>query len=141
MKTIGLAFCCIILFFSCHNTKKISKKIANPNTVHLHEGEWVSNFKNEVFIRCLKEIYPSRLAEMFDSIDASSSANLDQMNYDNRALVLVDSLAIAFKSSHEASLSIEKRKITINVCMSYRNSKELDSIALSYYKRFSVKIE
>lgn len=102
----------------------------------LHEGRWYFNFKTEVFIRCLKKIYPRGFSAFFDSTDASSSANIDHLDNNCEVLKIADSLANDFSKRTETSWDIENKKVTMNVCISYRNSAELDSIAVFYYRKF-----
>lgn len=139
MKSNLLLICCVCAFFACKLTHKTLKGEVNTNTITLHEGNWISNFKNEVFIRCLKKLYPTELGAMIDSLDASSSANLDQVDFNQRIVEIVDSLATSFTNRHETTWTIEERKVTLNICLSYRNSMELDSIALRVYQKFVEK--
>ena len=103
--------------------------------IKLHEGEWYANFKNEVFIRCLHKLFPRPLSELIASTDGSSSANLEWLNYNAAILKTVDSLANEFTKRTEASWVIEGRKVTMNVCMQYRNSPELDAIAVYFFNK------
>jgi hypothetical protein len=113
-----------------------AKSIINSEEVTLHEGRWYFNFKNEVFIRCLKKLYPEQFSSMIDSLDASSSANLDQLDYNQEMLKIADSLANSFTKKHEALWTVEGKKVTLNICMSYRSSTELDSVAVFFYDKF-----
>lgn len=141
---------CLLFFCSCQLTDVNSKKVidsseknvysstdsSDSSTKKLHEGRWYFNFKNEVFIRCLKKIYPESFRAFIDSTDASSSANIDHLDYNREVLKIADSLANDFSKRAETSWDIENKKVTINVCISYRNSAELDAIAVFYYRMF-----
>ena len=105
----------------------------------LHEGRWISNFKDEVFISCLKKIYSNDFQQFYDANDASSAANDDWLQYNRAVTKIIDSLAKNFSDSPEAKWKIEGGKVTMNICLEFRMSKELDSIALVNYKRFYVE--
>jgi hypothetical protein len=79
------------------------------------------------------------LSAVIDSLDASGSANMDQLNYDEKVLHLADSLATSFSKRQEAFWTVESGKVTMNVCLSYRNSKELDSLSVLYYQKYFKK--
>jgi hypothetical protein len=145
------SFFCVLLFCSCQHRNIDSKRIINSPekkiytavadsldsvTRNLHEGKWYFNFKTEVFIRCLKKIYPPAFTAFIDSTDASSSANIDHLDYNREVLKIADSLANAFSKRPEASWTIENAKVTMNICIAYRNSAELDSLAVLLHKRF-----
>jgi hypothetical protein len=74
-----------------------------------------------------------------NSLDGSSAANLDHLGYNEKIRDAIDSLAISFSKRNETKWTIENRNVTINVCLSYRNSIELDSIALRFYNQYSAK--
>ena len=133
-KTLALFMLC----FSCTG-KSPQGNYNTSQTIKLHEGNWLSNFKNEVFIRCLKKLYPKSFTTFIDSSDASSSANIDRLDYNKEVLKLADSLADGFVKRPEATWSIENAKVTMNVCMSYRNSAELDSVAVLLDRQYRVE--
>jgi hypothetical protein len=112
-----------------------NKENIASNKIKLHEGNWYYNFKNEVFIRCLKRLYSQKLDTLIDSIDASSSANLEWLDYNVETIRIIDSLAEGFVKRPQASWTIENRKITMNICISYRNSTELDKVAVFFYRK------
>ena len=134
---ILILFCC-----SCNCPKETCpestniKNEKNTMTQVIHEGKWITNFKNEVFIRCLKKIYPLNLTALMDTIDASNSANIDRLGYNKELIEVADSLAEKFSHRPEALWTIEKSKVTLNVCLGYRNSLELDSLSLIYLKKY-----
>jgi len=109
----------------------------DANTIILHEGRWISNFKNEVFIRCLNKLFPAELSATLDSIDGSNSANFEQLEYDQQVIGAIDSIATSFSKRNETTWAIEQRRVTINVCLSYRNSTELDILARHFYKKLA----
>jgi hypothetical protein len=135
MKTIISIALWAFTALSCSHTLESQGGNPNKNTITLHEGKGYTNYKNEFFINCLKKLYPEKFSLMLDSLDASQSANIDQLNYDTQLQQLVDSLAESFTKRNEANWSIENRKVTLNVCISYRNSKELVQIAVSFFRR------
>lgn len=121
----------------CCNTANKTSRNENPlKSIPLHEGRWYTNFKNEVFLRCLKNAYPKSFGDLIDSIDGSSSANLDQLEYNKEVLYIADSLALQFLKSDEVSWKIEGKNVIFNFCMNYRNSKELDSLTELLYKKY-----
>jgi len=134
MKTLCIFFFCLISAYSCKHSNIVRQTDA-PFIVRLHEGLWYSNFKNEVFARCLKKIYPEHLSMLIDTTDGSTAANLEWLRYNHDVINVMDSLASAFAKRVEASWNIENRKVTMNVCLEYRNSYELDSIAVALYKK------
>ena len=129
-------FFLLAVMFSCGSTSPEINNVRDPIAIQLHEGNWISNFKNEVFIRCLKKMYPKDLSALFDSADASSSANIDHLGYNRGVLQIADSLAERFVKRPEASWTIEGAKPTLNVCLGYRNSAELDSLTLIIYYKY-----
>lgn len=135
MKVICICLFCLV-FWSCKHTNVISNNVVDSTTIKLHEGHWYSNFKNEVFIRCLKKIYPESFKKLIDSLDASTSANIDQLDNNLLLLSVADSLANNFAKRPEASWTIENAKVTLNVCIGYRNSSELDSVAVFLYRKY-----
>jgi hypothetical protein len=136
MKTLIYFFIGLVILFSCKSTQKLTNPTREDSKIKLHEGNWYFNFKNEVFISCLKKIYPQNLSSMIDSLDASSLANIDQLDYNRDIINIADSLANNFTKRQEALWTIEGRKVTLNICMRYRNSLELDSVAVFFFKRF-----
>jgi|ERR1035437_4351121 hypothetical protein len=157
MKAINFSFFCLLFFYSCKqsnvepknsmdssknnigipkNIINFSKNNIDSSTIKLHEGHWYFNFKTEVFIRCLKKIYPDIFSTLIDSLDASTSANIDQLDNNLVVFKIADSLANAFSKRREVFWAIENKKITMNICIGYRNSAELDSIAVFFYKKF-----
>jgi hypothetical protein len=137
MKTIALIICFVAIIVSCKHTSRLSSNEVRINTITLHEGRWISNFKNEVFIRCLNKLLPEDISTTLYLADASSSANLEQLDYDQQVVEVIDSIATFFSKRNENTWTIEKRKVTINVCLSFRNSTELDSLARDFYKKFA----
>jgi hypothetical protein len=131
---IGFAF-----LSSCESTQKLANKAQKENEIRLHEGSWYFNFKNEVFVSCLKKLYPHSFSIMIDSVDASSTANIDQLDYNRKIIDIADSLATNFTKRQETLWTIEAKKVTLNVCMRYRNSIELDSAAVFFFKKFHEK--
>ena len=122
--------------YSCSPTKiKTLNPIYDSTIVKLHEGNRIYNCKNEIFIRCLKRLYPQDFSTFFDSTDASSIANMDRLDYNKETIQFVDSLASKFVMRPTASWTIENRRVSMNVCLSYRNSVELDSTILLFYQR------
>lgn len=137
MKNIALVACFVSIVVSCKHTRKLSSNEMQVNKITLHEGRWISNFKNEVFIRCLNKLFPVGLNATLDSLDGSSSANFEQLDYDQEVIVAIDSIATSFSKRNETIWTIEQRKVTINVCLSFRNSTELDILARQFYKKFA----
>jgi hypothetical protein len=137
MKLIPIFVLCLIsISGSGQQTKVKNIKGSGTEVITLHEGAWFSNFKNEVFIRCLKKIYPANFTTIVEAEDGSTSANVDWLGYDKRVLNIADSLANEFIKRPQASWKIENKKVTLNVCLNYRNSIELDNLTLLYYKKF-----
>ena len=140
MKASIIKLCLLsALTLSCRSGKKAIENHKASITIELHEGNWVSNFKNEVFIQCLKKMYTKNLPTILDSVDASSSANVDQLQYNREVLHIAESLAERFVKRPEASWTIEGVRTTLNVCLAYRNSAELDSISLAFYHKYYKK--
>lgn len=137
MKIIALLFGTAIILVSCVHTSKLSSDEVRTSTITLHEGEWISNFKNEVFLRCFNKLLPAGFNASLDSIDASSSANFEHLDYDQQILSTIDSIATSFSKRNETNWTIEQRKVTINICLGFRNSAELDSLAWKFYKKYS----
>ena|SRR6476620_3238720 len=135
MKTLCFSIFCLLLLYSCKQSNSVTQNNTSSYRIKLHEGVWYSNFKNEVFIRCLKKLYPEALGASIDSTDASSTANIEWLNYRTDVLQVMDSLANEFAKRKEALWAIENKRVTMNVCLGYRNSTELDSIATSLYKK------
>lgn len=125
-----------LLFIGCNNIKKVEASKNNKQITCLHEGNWVFNFKNEVFISCLKKMYPKGFRNFYDTADASSSANIDRLQYNLEVRKAINSVAEEFMRKPEANWKIEGGKITMNVCLDFRLSHELDSIAMKYYSLF-----
>jgi hypothetical protein len=136
MKSIMLLLLCMSAVTLYAQTKNGRHKVQQPVSITLHEGEWISNFKNEVFIRCLKKMYTENTAKLIEEEDASSAANADWLDFDKRVFLIADSLANAFIKKPEASYTIENSKVAMNVCMEYRNSVTLDKIAVKLYKLY-----
>jgi hypothetical protein len=133
----AIFFSVIFLFFiRCNNIKKIDTFKNNKQITCLHEGNWIFNFKNEVFISCLKKLYPQSFRNFYDTTDASSSANIDRLQFNSEVRKVIDSVADNFTKRSEANWEIEGGKITMNVCLDFRLSHELDSIAMKYYSLF-----
>ncbi|MBN8664900.1 MAG: hypothetical protein J0L83_10010 [Chitinophagales bacterium] len=101
--------------------------------VRIHEGFICTNFKNEVFIQCLRKIYAKELVTL-DSLDGSTAANKEHLGYDAQTLHLIDSLASVFSKRPEMNWHIENKRVIINLCLEYRNSKDVDQIALRIAK-------
>jgi hypothetical protein len=139
MKPIIFYFVCLLTFASCTHTNIATKSNSDFSTIRLHEGNWYFNFKNEVFIRCLKQAYPQRFSAFIDSVDASSAANVDRLDFNSEVVKAADNLATAFMKRVETSWTIEGKKITLNSCIAYRNSAELDAVAVTLYRRFHSK--
>lgn len=135
MKKISLLIPWFMLLGACTHSKNIISDNAQLHKIKLHEGKWVSNFKNEVFIKCISRLYPSELNNSINSFDASSSANLGWLKYNSEIISVIDSLAMSFSKRNEANWTIENRKIAINLCLAYRNDIVLDSISMKYFKR------
>jgi isocitrate dehydrogenase kinase/phosphatase len=139
-RCIFFAFC-ILSIFSCTSTRRISKIEPGRSKITLHEGKWYFNFKTEVFTRCLKKLYPQEFSGMVDSLDGSFAANIEWLDYNRDIERIADSLATSFSKRNEATWTIENRKVTLNVCLGYRNSAELDRFAVLLYKKYHTKIE
>jgi hypothetical protein len=139
MKKNILLIYLLSAFFACKTASTIYSGEDSLNKVMLHEGVWVSNFKNQVFIQCLYRLFPADFNAKLNSLDGSSAANLDHLGYNEKIRDAIDSLAISFSKRNETKWTIENRNVTINVCLSYRNSIELDSIALRFYNQYSAK--
>lgn len=135
MKKISLLVSLFVFLVACTHSTKITFGNAELYKIKLHEGKWVSNFKNEVFIRCISRLYPSELNNSINSFDASSSANLEWLKYNSEIISVIDSLATSFSKRNEANWTIENRKIAMNLCLAHRNDIVLDSISMKYYKK------
>lgn len=135
MKKISLLVSLSVFMVACTHSTKITSDNAELYKIKLHEGKWVSNFKNEVFIRCISRLYPSELNNSINSFDASSSANLEWLKYNSEIISVIDSLATSFSKRNEANWTFENRKIAMNLCLTYRNDIVLDSISMKYYKK------
>lgn len=96
MKTLIYFLIGLLMLFACKNTQELTKATREGSEIKLHEGSWYSNFKNEVFINCLKKMYPQNFSLMIDSVDASSSANIYQLDYNREIINIADSLANDF---------------------------------------------
>jgi len=139
MKVFCIILLCLLFGYSCSPSNKIDRSTQSSDKISLHEGVWYTNFKNEVFMSCLGTLYPDNLIAAINSVDASSAANLDQLDYRSDVRSVIDSLVGAFIKRPETVWAIENRRVTMNVCLSYRNSTELDSIAIDLYKRVHSK--
>lgn len=124
------------ILLGCNGANQLPRNHGNTEINCLHEGEWYFNFKNEVFIATLKKLYGEQFTKFIDSADASSSADLDWLDYNKEVISAIDSIAENFAKSQEAKWEIEGGKITMNVCLGYRYSKELDSLAVMYFKKY-----
>ena len=141
MKAVIVCLFYLTSFYTCRHNSIVAND-NNPDSSHivnLREGAWYSNFKNEVFIRSLKKLYPQSFSAFIDSADASSAANMDWLNYNSELVKIIDSLSNEFTRRKATSWSIENKRVTLNVCMDYRNSAELDSLAAFYYSKFQPK--
>ena len=78
---------------------------------------------------------------MIDSLDGSYAANIERLDYNSDIEKIADSLATSFSKRNEATWTIENRKVTLNVCLGYRNSIELDHFAVLLYKQYHTKKE
>ncbi len=78
---------------------------------------------------------------MVDSLDGSFAANIERLDYSSEIERIADSLATSFSKGNEATWTIENRKVTLNVCLGYRNSAELDRLAVLLYKKYHIKKE
>jgi hypothetical protein len=140
MKKIVFFAILSTLFTSCKHIIAISDdNIVSAHSVEivrLHEGAWYSNFKDEVFIQALKKVYSPNFALYFDSSDASSAVNIERLNYNTEIRNVIDSLANSFSQRREIKVKVERSPVIMDYCIDYRNSNELDSITLKFYKRF-----
>lgn len=136
MWKITVIIICIISMVSCKAPNEAPRNESQLQSKLLYEGRWCTNFKNEVFLRCLKKAYPKSFGDLIDSIDGSSSANLDQLEYNKEVLHTADSLALQFLKRDEVSWKIEGKNVILNFCMNYRNSKELDSLTGLLYRKY-----
>jgi hypothetical protein len=139
MKALSSLLLCLMCIYACKPSKMVTQGDTSLSSIQLHEGAWYSNFKNEVFIRCLKKMYPNELAASMDATDASSAANVEWLEYSSDVLGTVDSLADAFVKRKEAMWTLENKKVAMNVCLGYRNSAELDAITVSVYNKLHAK--
>jgi len=118
-------FSLITLFFcitccACYAQKKQQK------------DEWLMSYKRQVFISCLKSQDTS-----VSKNDISESINFDLIGntaYTKQA----DSLGKEFYKLVQPSkiLDHNNNKALINECLAYYESKQLDSIARSAYKKY-----
>lgn len=136
MRIALISAICLCVLLSCTPYQKISKNGKSPYVITLHEGEWITNFKNEVFIRCVKKLYPASFSEAVAAVDASTAANLEHLNFDEAVIHQADSLASSFVNRKEFSWEIENTKVILNFCLYYRNSKELDKLTMKLYRVF-----
>ncbi|WP_460568632.1 hypothetical protein [Flaviaesturariibacter terrae] len=135
MKFI-LFLVCSLGLLNCANPRRASGGGNDPGKVILHEGEWVYNFKNDVFMSCLRRLYP-QAAKNIDSTDGSGQANSERLGYNRGVFRIVDSLSAAFAKRPENSIWFQGPPPLMNLCISYRNSAELDSLAIRYKKEFN----
>ncbi|WP_175634968.1 hypothetical protein [Pedobacter ghigonis] len=118
-------FCLIAVFFciacgACFAQNKQQK------------DEWLMSYKRQVFISCLKSQDTS-----VSKNDISESVNFDLIG-NTASAKQADSLGKEFYKLIQPSkiLDHNKNKALVNECLAYYESKQLDSIAKSAYKKY-----
>ncbi len=122
-----------VYLFACKSSKKAQAKNENPIKIKLHEGIWISNFKNEVFIRCLKLLYGEKMKDIIENKDASTMVNKEWLKYDVEIIKKADSLSNQFIKNLKHNYSLENKTVIINICLAYRNSISLDKFTFRLY--------
>lgn len=81
------------------------------------------------------------MAELIQASDGSTAANLDQLDFSEEAVQSVDSLVAAFIKRKELFPDMENRKVILNACLAYRNSEELDDVAVRNFRHLVKKMK
>ncbi len=118
-------FCLITLFFCLTGSACFAQK-------KQQKDEWLMSYKRQVFISCLKSQDTS-----VSKNDISESINFDLIG-NTASTKQADSLGKEFYKLIQPSkiLDYNKNKALINECLAYYESKQLDSIARSAYKKY-----
>lgn len=113
------------LFISCKSIKINNKE----------KEDWIYAYKSTVFISCLNQSFGKEF-ELILKKEQSIMSNFEILESLNTKTA--DSLGINFASKiliSPKNSDFYEKKVIINNCLYYYNSKELDSIATSEYKK------
>ena len=132
MKSKLMMIFYVTSFLSC-KTSKIQEK---ENIRNKEKKEWIFAFKAKVFYKCFQQ------SGVIMDKDASPSLNFEVLG-DFKILSKVDSIGqshskvINDRSAWLKGGDLDGYRAITNGCLSFFESKELDSIANSEYKKFS----
>lgn len=137
MKKNIIIFSSVILALSC-NVNKLPRFDYNngPNP-------WINAFKDRVFITCLSQSYPKGVSDsIFNLISKYDLYNPydDFIDYEINNKRFLDSLGASIPKKAPPFWHIDEpdnkgKNVNICNCLHYYASRELDSIAISEYKK------
>ena len=135
----------ILTTFSCQNYKLHGEKFRINKKLRLHEGPYHTVFKNRVFTNCIRKIHQDNTSPLLDSIIYGSleteygwGLHMNPSDYKSLEFT-IDSIAISFSKRPEARRENEYGPETLRACLAFRNSKELDYMAVSIIKKYNFK--
>jgi hypothetical protein len=111
-------------FLSCKSLK-----------INKEKEDWIFAYKSTVFISCLSQSYGEEFKRILNK-EQSIMSNFEIL--ESLKTATADSLGVSFASkilSSPKDSDFYKRKVIINNCLYFYNSKILDSIANSEYQK------
>jgi hypothetical protein len=114
----------LFTFFSCQHYKIDGEKYTILEKVKLREGPFITYFKDKVFAKCIEKIYQE------DSFDEQDYKALESS---------IDSTASAFVTKHFSDWDYRSETDVLSTCLNFRNSKKLDSMAMSLYRKYKIR--
>ncbi len=135
----------LLTLFSCHHYRIHGKKYTIVEKVSLHEGTFITFFKNRVFVKCIEKVYhqdslamQSHLFKTWMSYEAYGGMIFEYNDY--KAIEnSIDSLSSAFVKKYFSGWDHRSERDVLTTCLNFRNSKQLDSVAMSFYRRYKIR--
>ena len=119
----------LFTFFSCQHYKIDGENYTILEKVKLREGPFITYFKDKVFAKCIEKIYQE------DSFAIRSQIFKTWMSYESS----IDSTASAFVTKHFSDWDYRSETDVLSTCLNFRNSKKLDSMAMSLYRKYKIR--
>lgn len=137
----------LFTFFSCQHYKIDGENYTILEKVKLREGPFITYFKDKVFAKCIEKIYQedsfairSQIFKTWMSYEAHGGMVFDEQDY--KALESsIDSTASAFVTKHFSDWDYRSETDVLSTCLNFRNSKKLDSMAMSLYRKYKIRFK
>jgi hypothetical protein len=136
----------ILTTFSCHTYKVFGEKFTISEKVKLHEGRFHTFFKDRVLANCIEKIYQQDSSALRGIIfgtwmttEYKGGMDIDDKDY-AELRILIDSTSSAFVKKRFPDFDYETFELPVlSICVYFRNSKQLDSMAVSLYRKYKIR--